>query len=153
MVRSLVFAGSTASEFREFLLYFQESLASLHISEMRSAGPRGPSVIGQVRDKSPAFLQEHLLLAGHRHLQKSGTQSCLPVRLLPVSMLLLLAQLSTGLQGQGYSSTYRHPGHVLLFSPSLTYCVSQICAKAQPWIRFPASAVECPPRLNIGASC
>lgn len=55
MVRSLVFAGSTTSEFREFLLYFQESLASLHISEMRSAGPKGPSVIGQVRDKKSCF--------------------------------------------------------------------------------------------------
>lgn len=122
MVRSLVFPGSTTSEFRESLLYFQESLPSLHMLEMRSGNPPGTPVIQPVHDKVLLPFKNTCCWLDTAPHELSGTcisQEHSPIlqsRLFPVGMLLL-ARPSIVLKGQGYSSRYRCPDYVPCFFP------------------------------------
>ena len=121
MVRSLVFPGSTTSEFREFLLYFQESQASLHIFEMRSASPPGTSVRGQVRDKILLPFRSTCCWLGTPPRKLSGICRSQDTVLSPSPscsqwVCCCWPGLTLGSKDKGYSCRYKPPGYVIFFS-------------------------------------
>lgn len=121
MVRSLVFPGSTTSEFREFLLYFQESQASLHIFEMRSASPPGTSVRGQVRDKILLPFRSTCCWLGtppasYQASAEVRTQSYLPVQAVPSEYAAAGLALLWAQRTRVTAARYKPPGYVIFFS-------------------------------------
>ena len=131
MEESLVFPGSTTSEFREFLPCFQESSPSLYILERRQGGPLGTSVKWLVHDQVLLPIKERLWLAG------CSPHICLAPPEVRHTITALdpdcsrSARPSVVLKGQGCSTRYRHPVCPFVFLHWLN-----IWAKAHPWIHF-----------------